>query len=335
MQQSKIDSVVNKKIDGITNRGRGFTLDLCPEIKSQIQKIHAKIYDLSLILSSVDHEAAKSLIAGFNDVSHEMLTLATEAGSARVEVKESLPPVDEYVPPAELRNHTICDTSSFLEYADRYGSAGSSLILCGEERVVLVIDELVEKGDRERVDMPFKTSQEWDQWSQIIGQPMTHTELYKRLERLSHTLMDAQILESLRTMRARVQVSHESDIQDTGSSYGLIVKSDRGEEMKKFPKTFKACLPVLDQDAMQDPPLESTIEMRLEIGDPTETTRQYRFTLLCPEFERTLGRRINTVCVDIKSHLEGWTVLRGHHMTRPRTIGRPAASSHKDTRPNF
>jgi hypothetical protein len=102
-------------------------------------------------------DVVAGLIDGIRDKKRGfVLGIAQESeGEVSIEVKESLPPHDEWKPPANLRKHTIEDTESFIAYARRYGNLTASLVLYCDSKAVIVIDEHVDRGDREIIAMPF------------------------------------------------------------------------------------------------------------------------------------------------------------------------------------
>lgn len=238
-----------------------------------------------------------------------------------VTVTETLPPVDDYVPPSKLRAHVLHDTDSFIAYAQKYGNADESLVFISEDEAVFTIEEVIWEGDRERVCMPFKKTMEFEQWSKILNNPMPHRTLFKSLTLLTHTLEDATILERLRKMKVDVQVVHDSDIQEGDETLGILVKSGKGEDLQKFPKTFEIAVPVMDQDLV-DRESWLVAEVRLQIDLPVNQDQSPAFTLLCSEWAVLTRQRIKIEMDAIRDGLEHFTVVMGHPAEMSRRIGR-------------
>lgn len=310
----KIDEVVNAKIDKITAKGRGFVLSMIPDVHSDIEQLFRRLSTIQHLVHESDKPNSDKIEDKIVEIVYGLGLVSAKCSSATIEVRESLPPVDEHIPLSRKRKHNIGDTDSFIRYALKYGDADKSLVMYNDDAVYLVIDESIERGDREIVKMDLDPSSEWRAWSKMIGSPLKHSEFHKFLTKWSISLMDPQILNSTRTVRANVQVKHDSDLQEDNNTIGMLVTSKAGEEIKKFPKKISIKLPVLDQDVEY---LENwvSLQLSLDIQLPDSPTGQVLFTLECNDTHVPFRNRVRQECKKISDALIGWTVVRGDHKT--------------------
>jgi len=244
-----------------------------------------------------------------------------EDGGVSIEVKESLPPVDEWERPADVREHEIHDTQSFIAFAKAYGDAAKSLVFYNEGGATLTLDETVAKGDRETVHMAFTPSDDYSDWCGVIGSVTDHRRLLLFLLAHEHNLTDPGILASMRRLRLNATVDHESDLQETDTTVGVLVRTSGGEDLAKFPKEFRICVPVLEQDL--DENQWRTLTVRLEVVLPTEAGKSATFCLRCAEWPVLLRRRAADEGNTVAEALSDWNVMHGKHVTNERRIGRP------------
>lgn len=241
-------------------------------------------------------------------------------GKTAIEVKESLPTHDEWQAPAAYRAHLIEDTESFIAYCLRYGDPKDSLVLYSDACAVLSVKEEVDRGNRELIRLPFSESTDWKDWSAILGKSQSHKDLLRFLMTHEHNLADPVVLKSMQSMKINSTVNIESDIRDEGNSVGIFVKTNAGDELKKFPKQFEIRLPVLDQDGNGE---ESDAEapIRLDVRLPDDPKQGPSFTLFCSVWKQIKRGRIDAEGMKIHDGLTGWTVIHGMHQTTERELG--------------
>jgi len=253
-----------------------------------------------------------------------------EAGGSGVDtrvfrVEAKVPPIDGYQRPTDLRDYRLETIDGLIAVANRYGSKERSLVLFDNEQVVLVVDDQVEQGDRERMTMKFRTSPDWQQWRSILGKSVTHRELFVFLRQMQHTLAHAPILDRMRQVKATAQVKIDSDVRLDGETAGVVFTVSGGDELVKFPRSFEVLLPVLATDVgdatleAPDPPVQ--LEIRLEIEMPTEPKQPIRFILFAPGMDRAMDKRVNDELEELQSALVDWVVVRGQFCERNRRIG--------------
>lgn len=235
-----------------------------------------------------------------------------------IEVKESLPPHDEYEPPAAYRDHTIRDTESFVDYAKRYGTQKESIVLYNTQKATLVINEFILKGQRETVELPFLTSPDWQAWSGMLNKQVSHRELMNFLMRQEHNLAGGEVLASMQSLKINSVINHESDIRDDGQTVGIMVKTSAGDELKKFPKSFDLIIPILEQDV--DASRWANVEVRMNIMLPTEAKQGAMFTLICSTWPQDLILRIKKEGDAIRAGLPEWTVVHGVYEVKAREL---------------
>ncbi len=242
--------------------------------------------------------------------------------SISIEVKDTQNDFYEFQRPAKGRNHLIHATESLIGFAEKYGDPKDSLILCNDERAVLVINEGVDRGEREIVTLDFAESSEWTDLLILIdhnGQ-IGHPLFYRTMLGLEHALIDPDILVQMRTVKSNMTVDHESDLQEDGDRIGVVMKSTKGDELKRFPKKIRFRIPVLEQD-VTDEDLWKDVECRLDIHMPTEPGKSVMFGLHCSSIKLIKRGRILEERSAIQDELESFTVLYGTHQEFKRDIG--------------
>lgn len=242
-----------------------------------------------------------------------ILGTAVTDGIVGVEVKESLPPHDDWLPPADYRAHRLETTESFINYATRYGNKDKSLVFFHADGCALVIDEQVEKGGREVVTLKLPLSADWSDWTALLASELEHRDLLKFLFKHETNLLDPTILLAMSSVKATSTVNYESDINDDGKSVGIMFKTQAGEELKRFPKQFGIRLPVLQSDEGGD--RYETATLRLEIAMPDGPNEKPTFTLYCSNWRSILKARIQKEGESIGKALTGWTVVHGQYAT--------------------
>ena len=245
------------------------------------------------------------------------------ADGKKVEVVESLPPIDDYEAPAPYRGHRISDTASFIAYCQRYGKADQSLVFVGEDRCVLVLDEGKAIGAREMIELKNLLSRDWAAWSAVIDQPLSHKSLGVLLRRQEHNLVNAELLVAINSVRSTATVSHESDLRDMGASVGVAMRVAAGEEMAKFPKRFAITVPVLAQDEL-DAKEWIAAEMAVEVLVPDEPGKPLAFALHCSTWGQLHRARLGRETDCLRAALDGWIVVQGSPVYAARTLGRRA-----------
>lgn len=311
MEQSKIDAVIGKMVDGIRDKSRGFVLDLATQAS---QKVADELVVRLANLHTLDPAEQQDLMAMV-----ESLRTPTQTSVA---VVEQLPPIDEYQRPADLRQHVLQSTESFIAYTKRYGKPDRSLILCDEDMAQLVIDELVDRGDREIVTMPWKPSDDWKAWATALDKPMTHRLLLRFLTSQEHNLEDASNLLPLRDLKLTSTVDIDSAIQETNEAITVSFKTNGDTSLAKFKRKIPLSVPVLDQDVTDEADWID-VTVRIEIDMPTKAGDQPMFTLRCSEWQQHFSERIEAEMAFIQGNLgDAWLVVAGTHKQSLRAIGR-------------
>lgn len=299
MQQSKFDAIVNKLMDDTHATSKGFVLDLAAATnRDHLQALRKTAQTMGLDASQED-----ALLANIRALEADMHT--------SIEVKQSVPPPDEYVGKASLRQHVLLDTDSFVRYCQRYGNPKDSLVTYSMERVVLALSEVIDRGEREGAALPFTRSEPFSNFSLNMGKPLIHKKLWTFIESQAIYLDDPSILLAMREFRLYQEVNQDSVMEEGARQVGIIVKTRQGSEAKAlFPKTFKITVPILAQDEL-DEELFQTIEVHLRIDLPTVAQEPAAFVLTAPTLRSIEQKRIQSEAATIVERLEGWTVLFG------------------------
>ena len=315
---SPIDDLTAALMTTIARKGRGFTLDTAAGSLQRLLPLRQRLFDAQHAIAQQEEgntETPLNLTALAEEIDDTLNALAQPV----IEVRESLKPHDEYEKLADWRDHALHDTESFIAYASRYGTKERSLVLFDKSKFTLVIDELAERGDRETIDMAVVFSPDWIAWGNMLNKPLKHRELLNFALRQEHNFNEGGVLASMQSMRINSVVNLESDIRDDGNNIGITIKTNAGEELRKFPKQFTLNLPVLEQDIDSD--ILTVAKIRLNIALPTEAKDGPVFTLYCSAWDQVAISRIRAEGDVVRKALKDWTVVHGAFKTSRRTLG--------------
>jgi len=242
--------------------------------------------------------------------------------TVRFEVAQIKPVHDEWEPPAGLRCPSVEDVESIVGYAKKYGTPANSNIFYNDNKVVLTLNDQVEKGQRERVELDWKFSREWIGWSQLVNSQNapTHKELLTFLITNQHTVQDSSIIDRMRQVKATAEVSLDSDLRLDAETAGVVFKATAGEALVKFPRQFTLNLPVLDIHT-DNPDFWSVVDIRLEVVMPTEPKQPVRFALFASTWNAVRRSVINNEIQTLIAALPEWLIVRGVNKDVPRKLG--------------
>lgn len=251
------------------------------------------------------------------------LAKKVEEGGApvQIEVQPRRAAPDEWRPPAHLRAHELLDAESLVTFANRYGTMDNSLILYDDDRVQFVINELVDRGERELVLLNWKYSPEWKAWTGLLTAPVDHRTLLTHLILQQHTLEQPDILARCRDVKATFTANIESDLRTEKETIGVVFKSQAGESLIKFPSAFDVILPCLDVD-LEDATKWVRLPVRLEVQLPREPNQPVMFQLLSPTLNAVRRERLGDAMRFVQDELPGWTIVRGKHGGKPVSMPR-------------
>lgn len=251
-----------------------------------------------------------------------VLDTAREGDKVVIEVKESLPPHDEFESKTSFRDHKINDTESLIVYAKRYGDANKSLVFVSPEVCTLVLDEEVERGEREWATLTFKKSDDWNDWAKVVNKPHKHRDLGMFLLQHVHNLEDPTIVQRLMSMKASATVDHNSELNEFGTSeVGFKFKTSAGEEFAKFPREFGINIPVLDQDVGDNDKPPAKLKVRLQIEMPNGPADYVKFTPIVVEWNQAIVIRTREEIKTIRAALPEWTIVHGTFAEKDRVYG--------------
>jgi len=250
------------------------------------------------------------------------LEVAGDPGDRKLSVVQTLPPVDTYVPPVALRSHQLEDVASLIAFARKYGSRDRSAVIYNDEGVVLVVDDSITDGQRERISTSFAFSHDWLAWARVFSNQVEHRPMLEFLLIQQQNLVDVKIIDAMRLIRATSQVKLDSDLRVESETVGVIFAATAGEELVRFPREFSLRIPVLDID-VDNVEAWAPVQVRVEIRLPTEPKQPVRFILLAPTLQAVRRARVNRELDTLRAALDGWLVVRGKHQETPRVIGRP------------
>jgi hypothetical protein len=229
-----------------------------------------------------------------------------------------LPPADEWEAPAPYRNHTVNDVDSLIAMARKYSNAERGLVLVNDDGVTLVLDEIKDRGRRETVTLEWELSKAWEEWAKIVnGEAVQHKPLFKFLTRRQSELIDPEILQAMRSVKATATIKADSQIRDAGESVGVVFETQAGDDLIKFPKAFDVAVPVFEGGEYS-----RNIEIKVEIVMPSEPRQPVTFLLLSDDWDAVKRDRIAQELSRLRTELEGWTVVRGCHGETARQLGR-------------
>jgi uncharacterized protein DUF2303 len=243
-----------------------------------------------------------------------ILDLAKDADNEKhviIEVRRPMPRHDEYQAPPAYRNHRIDTTDSFISFAKKYGDNEKSLVFVNEKRMVLVINEAIDKGNRETAIMTFTPSDDWNEWTVVQAEPHTHKQLLRFLMEHEHNLRNPELLAVMQSVRVNSTVDFESELTDAGDKVGIVYKTNKGEELKQFPKQIVIAVPVLDLDATEDVDRGVTAALKLDIQMPEKPGEVPRFQLSCSRWHLIYRERVQAEGRKVAEALGSMSVIAG------------------------
>ena len=248
---------------------------------------------------------------------------ATNEKALTVTVRKDTPPADEWEPPSAYRAHTIADVDSLAIFAKKYGSPEKSLLVVGDECIVLVLDESRDRGSREKATLTFAFSDEWKGWDAVIDEPIDQRTLVRAALNLDYTLDDSKLLAAARKAGVTAMIKRDSDLRDDGETMSVVFSTAGNDAIVSFPKRFRVNCAILEDDGAQD---AASFEVRVEVLFPTNPNEPLRFMLTSHERKEKLRTRLKFEATRLRELLGGgWTVVRGSHIEEVRKLGRPRA----------
>lgn len=307
-----VDRIVSGLLEKATKQGRGFVLDLAANTKRDIRPYIA-------MRDRIMKGDTKGVTCGDVDLLDEMIQQSDSP--TVIEVRE-LPPVhDEWQKPARGKNHVVHDPESLARMIVRYGTHCSTIFV-NEDAFVMVVDDYKPRGDREFIKMVLKKSPDYEAWVKAIELPaITHRQLMSLLLNQEHNLVDGKLLHAVQSVKATATVNIDSDMTDNGDTVGVILKTAKGEDLARFPKSFSISVPVFDID--RDGPNEFpshlvTVKVGLEVIMPTEPGKPVLFRIRCHELtaavRERLARHVNTLkaaLAALKQEEDQWLIVNG------------------------
>ncbi len=226
-------------------------------------------------------------------------------------VEKSVPPHDEWLPPAALGAHRLHDVGSLVTYARKYGTQERSLVVYNDQTFVLYVDDLIERGHRHSVTAVLRESDEWRAWTQIMAQPVDHRTLLRHLLRCQHTLTpeSTAAIDRMRQVKASFTVNLDSDLRLDAETAGVVFKAAAGDCLVKFPRELNLHLPVLDVDVTGTE--WRSVPVMIEVNMPTNANESLTFSLISPTWAAVRRDRSDAAARFVQGELEGWTVVRG------------------------
>lgn len=293
-----IDSVVASAIDAIRGRSRGFVLGLSPILNGPVSITEPG--------PATDDGSETTRVATFNPV------------GTQVEVVESRPTADDWIPPANRRSHVLDDPASLLDFALRLGDAERSVVFYDDEGATIVIDDQISEGGREFASMRWRKHPDFEAWEKIIGKTITHRELLKFLITRANTVVDTGTIVAMRTVRASATVSIDSDLREEGTSVGVMMTTNKGSELAKFPKSFRISVPVLFDSQVTRP-----MVVALEVIMPETANQPVTFLLASPDMLRAMREETEKAFDEPAKRLRDaeFIVLRGRPKYQPVPMG--------------
>lgn len=200
-----------------------------------------------------------------------------------IELVKKLPEIDERLGMSPLPHHSFDTPVSLANYAKRYAT-GNTLAFVHDDRVVVVMDETRDRGDKVLLSCQRVNSGFHDAWRTILGAAHDPKKLRTLLLPLRRTLMDVEIIGALNQIQYSETLDIDKKVDDDGVTIGVSFKGTTGFKMREFPKRFRIAVPILHEDVI-DPGLWETVEISVEIKYPERQGEGLAFMLLGDTFE--------------------------------------------------
>jgi len=230
--------------------------------------------------------------------------------------------VDERMPLAGLMASTVQEARGFVEMLKRYGAPDKSLVLYTDDGVMATLDERRERGPAETVRLSFAYARDWIDWEKVFGMAgaVEHRSLLKFLIAQQHNLVETELLDRMRSIKATATIDLDSDVRLEHESAGVKFKVQGDESLIKFPRAFTIRLPVLDID-VDDEDKWVTVPVRVEVVLPDNPNGRVGFQLIAPTLKAVRRQRIDKEINVVREGLgEGWLITRGLHDHKDRPL---------------
>lgn len=221
--------------------------------------------------------------------------------------------VQEIVLPRKDRSHTLGEIQSVIDYALKYGSKEKSILFVGDTGVTLVLDDSVDKGNRELIKLAYTQSRPWQTWKALLdGKYLSHRELLEHLIAWNYTLAEPEILLKMREAPVNAQIKQQSEIARDTKTIGYMVTTSAGEALVKFPEKFNITLPIFDMDEGDNRERWPTLNVTLLIDLPVDPSKGHvRFGMRSPDVYAAYRKRVKHEIDQLNAGLPEWLILAG------------------------
>lgn len=205
--------------------------------------------------------------------------------------------VEQHIAPIRV-SESFGDVESWVNYVQWYDTS-AELLTWSERGLRAVLDYHGPSGEPGRcqwiAEHPFQLTSQWRAWASLAnGMPRTQRQLLEALEDLSEDIVDpdaAMLVSILRTLRATVNATAQTDLNADGSTHVEFTKNSTIHAGKvSLPPEIKIGVPVLkghteEKDGKRVPVVyRLPVRVRVSVDDQAHLA----FRLTMPTAERTL-----------------------------------------------
>lgn len=272
-----LDSLIAQSIAQAGTGGRGFVLDLMHtlgedtrqdlqdlkdaaarqnEALNQMAELNAKGEDISEDEQDALDELTELVVNGTESITRLLEVIDIDSGHKAIEVRQSLPPVDDRVPPAHYRQHLAYNFQSLAELAltmgsDQTGAIQGVALFVGRRSIVAELNGWQDEGDIETLRMPLDRSAVFTELQATEGKALRLDQkaLVKWLLTNKRYLNDDLAwIDDVRNMASTTKIDTEAGIQRAENKQQVTINTKAGAGVLNIPDTLKFFVPVLELD---------------------------------------------------------------------------------------
>lgn len=315
-ESKPLDSVIAQSIAQAAGSSRGFVLDLMHTLgedtrgdlrdlqeaaRAQIQAMDkiAEIQGKDEDLDDDDKEElgnlSESIAESGRQIAYLLDAIDVDSGHKAIEVRESLAPVDDRVPPSPFRQHTAYTLQSLAEIMltmgnDQIGANQGVAAFIGKNGITAELNGWQKDGDIETVFMPLGLSQIFMNMESVQTTPGNTSRIWGQKDFVQLLMQnkryindDLAWIDDVRNLTSTTKIDTEAGVQRAENKQQLSIQTNAGAGLLKIPDKITFHIPILEiDDASEDNGQWETIEVMIDVvlPKPQEGRTAFGFELI-------------------------------------------------------
>lgn len=212
----------------------------------------------------------------------------------------------EYINPGF---HYILESiRSVIDLVKARGTADFSFLFYTDSQIQVVLDDRIEKRQKDTARYEFETSDLLDEWQRLFDKGIDQKqfiEFLKKRDTEKELPETESLIASLQNLKMATEVRWDGDYDDR-NNYNFAIKVKDMEGNTRLPNMLTACIPLINESA-----LEIDVEIELEVFKPKGEGEKPMFRLTCPKFDRYWKQAVKHEIEVLKDALPGYHILAG------------------------